>query len=283
MIKIIIKFTLSILILISSFVVKAQDFQGKAIYQTKIKMGDDIKKRMDSSKMPEERKAFMMKMIKKRMEKVYELDFNKTTSTYKEQKSLVAPSENERFNRSSNDILFKNIKIKTFIDKKETFGKIFLIKDNLKKYDWKLEKETKMIGNYLCLKATTIKELEENRFSRRFSRKANKESDSTTSKQPKMVTVTAWYTPEIPVSNGPKKYNDLPGLILEINEGNTQILCTKIILNPKDKVDIAAPTKGKEITQKEYDVIMEKKIKEMRENFKSNRKKGSNSSHRRRH
>ena len=173
MIRIIIKLALGFLILISSFFVNAQEFQGKAIYQTKIKMGSDFKKRMDSSKMPEDRKAFIKQMIKKRMEKVYELNFTKTKSTFKEQKGLVAPSENERFNRSTNDLLFKNIKNSTFVNKKETFGKVFLIIDSITKYDWKLEKETKMIGNHLCLKATT-EAVVKNRMSRfrRFSKKA---------------------------------------------------------------------------------------------------------------
>jgi GLPGLI family protein len=35
---------------------------------------------------------------------------------------------------------------------------------------------------------------------------------------PKDVTITAWYTPEIPVNQGPENYWGLPGLILEIND-----------------------------------------------------------------
>jgi GLPGLI family protein len=49
---------------------------------------------------------------------------------------------------------------------------------------------------------------------------------------PKDVTITAWYTPEIPVNQGPENYWGLPGLILEINDGKTVILCSKIVLNP---------------------------------------------------
>ncbi len=282
MIRIIIKITLGFLLLISSFIVKAQTFQGKAIYQTKMQMSADFKKRMDTTKIPDERKAFIMQMIKKRMERVYELDFNAKASIYKEEKSLVAPSENERFNRSSNDVLFTDIKNKTFVNKKETFGKVFLIKDSLSTYDWKLEKETKMIGKYLCLKATTEKVVK-NRMSRFRSSSKKEKTDSTTVKTPKKTKITAWYTPEIPVASGPKDFYGLPGLILQVDAGNMQYLCTKIVLNPKDKIEITASKKGKEISQEAYNKIVAKKVKEMREMYKNKRKKGDGTFGRHRH
>jgi GLPGLI family protein len=60
---------------------------------------------------------------------------------------------------------------------------------------------------------------------------------------PKETVITAWYTPETPVSQGPDNYK--LGLILEVNDGRTVVLCSKVILNPKVKTDIKAPTKGK--------------------------------------
>ena len=82
---------------------------------------------------------------------------------------------------------------------------------------------------------------------------------------PKDITVIAWYSPEIPINNGPENYWGLPGLILEINDGKTTILCSKIVLNAKEKVQIKAPTKGSEISQKEYDETVIKKMEEFRE------------------
>ena len=82
---------------------------------------------------------------------------------------------------------------------------------------------------------------------------------------PKEITITAWYTPEIPVSQGPEGYWGLPGLILEVNDGKTTILCSKIVLNPKEKAEIKAPSNGKEVSQKEYDEIVTKKMEEMSE------------------
>jgi GLPGLI family protein len=82
---------------------------------------------------------------------------------------------------------------------------------------------------------------------------------------PKEVIITAWYTPEIPVNQGPEGYWGLPGLILEVNDDKTIILCSKVVMNAKEKVEIKAPNKGKEVTQKEYDEIVTAKMKEMQE------------------
>ena len=40
---------------------------------------------------------------------------------------------------------------------------------------------------------------------------------------------------------------------------------------PSEKVKIVEPTKGKKISQEEYDEIMEKKMKEMRERYRHDR------------
>jgi GLPGLI family protein len=67
------------------------------------------------------------------------------------------------------------------------------------------------------------------------------------------------------VSHGPEGYWGLPGLILEVNDGKTVLLCSKVVLNPKVKAEIKAPSKGKVISQKEYDETVMKKMEEFRE------------------
>ena len=91
---------------------------------------------------------------------------------------------------------------------------------------------------------------------------------------------TAWYTPQIPVNNGPQDFEGLPGLILEINDGSLTLVCTKIVINPKDKTDIVEPSKGKEVTSKEFQAIMDKKNKEMMDDMKARNRGNSNSSSR---
>jgi len=164
------------------------------------------------------------------------------------------------------DALFKNTTTNHYVNQRETMGKIFLIKDELQKIDWKLESDSKYIGDYLCFKASYTKRIE---VSKSFSSSGStvKEDDEEKAPEFKERTITAWYTPQIPVSHGPHIYQGLPGLILEVNDGKLTILCSKIVLNPEDKVTIEEPTKGKEVNQATYNAIMEKKTKEMLERY----------------
>ena len=90
--------------------------------------------------------------------------------------------------------------------------------------------------------------------------------NSEETEEPQMTKITAWYTPEIPVSIGPAEFHGLPGLILETTVDNTTILCFKVIMNPEDKIAIEAPDKGKEVTKEEYKSIISEKMQEMRDN-----------------
>ena len=87
--------------------------------------------------------------------------------------------------------------------------------------------------------------------------------------EPENLEVTAWYTPEIPISQGPGPYWGLPGLILEVNDGRTAILCSKLVLNSKEELNIKAPNKGKEVSQEEYNAILAEKMEEMSKRFRS--------------
>ncbi|MDB4113247.1 GLPGLI family protein, partial [Flavobacteriaceae bacterium] len=51
-----------------------------------------------------------------------------------------------------------------------------------------------------------------------------------------------------------------------VSAGNTTILCSQIVLNPKEKVDIKIPEKGKEITKNDYQTTIKGKMMEMRNN-----------------
>jgi GLPGLI family protein len=223
-------------------------------------------------------------------EKTYILTFDREASTYKEEEVLEAPGGKGGFGRWGNSfsagLQYKNIKSQQFLQDQEFFGKQFLISDSLSKLDWKLGTETKQIGQYLCMKATTTKTVDEFDWrSMRRKSKLNKDTevkkDSTVTsitediEVPKQIEVTAWYAPQIPVSQGPGDFWGLPGLILEVNTDKTTVLCSKIIMNPKEKVDIEAPKKGAIVTRSEYNETVKKKMEEMRSMYggrKNNRR-----------
>lgn len=173
---------------------------------------------------------------------------------------------------------YKNVKDKAYTVDKEFMGKEFLVKDTLRNFNWKMEAESRVIGGYTCYKATAVIPASKTDF-RNFRMKKEEEAkkaETTTDGAkktsflseidlPSEITITAWYTPEIPVNQGPEGYWGLPGLILEVNDGKTTILCSKVVLNVKEKVEIKAPQNGKEVSQKEYDETVIKKMDEMME------------------
>lgn len=248
----------------------AQDFQGKAIYETKVTKAPNFGGR----DMPEARKKEIMDRMKTAMEKTYILTFDRTSSYYEEDEKLEAPSSNNGrgfgFGLFSQDIgkYYKNIKDETYTKQVESYSKLFLIKDKMEKPDWKMGAETKKIGNYTCYMATLTTPIDTTGASvlRGFGRGRGGQSGEAP-KIPTEKTVTAWYTLDIPISQGPAQYWGLPGLILEVEEENSTLVCSKIIMNAKDIVEVEAPKKGKEINQADYDVMMAKKQKEMMENF----------------
>lgn len=250
------------LIILAAFSAKAQDFRGAAVYESKTSI-DFSKSGSDSEKgneLPPELEAQLQEQLKKAFEKKYTLNFDKTSSIYEGEAQLAPPSGGNisiSINNSEGGRQYKNLKDKNTITENEIFGKEFLIVDSLHKYDWKLGSETKKIGTYTCYKATvTIRARQLPETVKAISLTDGPEKDRV---------ITAWYTPEIPVSHGPESYWGLPGLILEVNDGNTTLLCSKVVLNPKDKVEIKAPKKGTKVSQAEFDKIVEKKMEETRE------------------
>jgi len=271
--------------------INAQDFQGQAYYFSKTTM--DMSRWDRGGKMSEAQKKQMEARMKPWLEKTYILTFNKQESIFKEDEKLEggpggrAPSMwGSSF---SAGLQYKNIKEKVFLQDQEFFGKKFLITEQMTPYKWKMGSETKKIGQYVCYKATTMRPASEISFTSTTPRKKKKKKDSISvaSKVPvavaeavvekdiekdieevseKMVEVVAWYSPMIPVSQGPTEYWGLPGLILELSAGNTTMLCNKIVMNPEEKIEIKRPTKGEVVTKKQYNEIITGKMQEMRDN-----------------
>ncbi|MFT5752001.1 MAG: GLPGLI family protein [Flavobacteriales bacterium] len=249
-----------------------QEFQGQAVYISKSTM------QLGSwgARMSEAQKKEVQARLKNRLEKTYTLNFNKEASVFNEEDKLDAMSgATDSWGKNfAQGEQYKNVKENALVQSQEFYGKQFLVKDELQAIDWKMGKESKQIGKYMCFKATaSVPTLELTWYSFSWSnlRPATPKvtadgSEEVPEEEVKMTEIEAWYTPQVPVSHGPGAYWGLPGLILEVSAGDTTILCTKIVLNPTESIEIEAPDRGKEITKSDYQVTITGKMQEMRNN-----------------
>lgn len=140
--------------------------------------------------------------------------------------------------RVPQDEIYHNLETGERTELRDFMDRKFIINSTPDPLPWKISGEQKQIQGYLCQKA----ELQD------------------TSR-----TVVAWFSPQIPVATGPSRYNQLPGLILEvdIDNGKQVITASKIEFKTLEPGSIQRPEKGKKVTQEEFDNIVEEKRKEM--------------------
>ena len=257
------KFVLLISLSLFTFNTNAQKISGKATYISKSKMelGN-----WGATKSEGEKKQIAAR-LKNRLEKTYVLSFNNTESNFLEEEKIDAisgatDSWGGYFTRGDH---YKNISEQKLVQSQEFYGKRFLVKDQLYRIDWSIGTETKKIGQYTCYKAKAFVPTEELSWYD-FSWGDLRPSAAKDAAEEKLTVVEAWYTPQIPVNQGPAEYWGLPGLILEVSANNTTLLCTEIVISKENEVPIEAPEKGKEITKKDYTLTVREKMVEMRSN-----------------
>lgn len=283
------KIYISLFLLIFSLQSFAQNISGQAYYESKTTV--DLDAFGNNREMADDMKKMIAERMKSALEKTYILTFNKEESIYKEEAKLDANPMNAGLNMMIGSftpgLQYKNLKTGELIQENEFFGKQFLVTDSIDNLDWKLGKESKQIGQYVVFKATAIKRVDPNDFQmarpKKKDDKANENDDAKKEESqdpmdlieiPKEIEVTAWYTPQIPVSNGPGEYAGLPGLIMELNFYRTTLLCSKIVMNPNNPDKIERPKKGKKVSQEEYAAIVKEKMEELRENFRNSGGRG---------
>lgn len=275
-------------VLLAAFLItitsNAQEFYGEATYMSKTTM--------DTSWLPQGREMSpqQKKRIEDRMkqmgEKTYVLKFNRNESIYKEERQLAAPGGGGRgwgnfMGSAMGGEKYKNLEQGQWIEQRDMFGKMFLVKDSIPQMEWKITGETRTIGQYQVIKAVGYKKNNELDFSSFRRRRGNSEADKKKDEQAlaegkvdevfeqdPRVEVTAWFTPQIPVQHGPAEYAGLPGLILEVSAGNTTLLCSKIVVNPEDKEEINPAEKGKETNESEYNAMFKEKMEQMSQRFR---------------
>lgn len=179
----------------------------------------------------------------------FELIFSGDESLYRAQKQEELPTTSTspggppmgmRFGGGrANRVVYKDLAKDTMIDSRDFMQKQFLITGPPKPRKWKIGTKHKEILGYNCLEASF--------------------------REDSVTTMVAWFSPQLPVPNGPSDYQGLPGMILQVdvNDGLRMVTATEIKLDSVDTTVIIAPSKGKEVTPEEFEKIREEKMKEM--------------------
>lgn len=213
----------------------AQGFQGIATYQTVKDLGSMA---IQTEGMAPAMKKQIADMMKKRSQKEFILNFNSNEANWRE----VASQDN--------GLKYRHIAKNVYMEEVSLFDLSLLVIDELTPIEWVLTDETKQIGEYTAQKAT---------FIRTWKRVSQISSTNDTEIVTDTAEVEAWYTSQIPVSQGPDSYWGLPGLILELNDGKMTYQCTEVIINPEEVVEISKPSKGRKVNLEEYKKIREEK------------------------
>ncbi len=142
-----------------------------------------------------------------------------------------------KFMRSNdNSAVYTDLAENTMVEQRNIFGRPFRIQHELDGGDWKLTNEQRTILGYTCMKAIT---------------------------GPDTLQTVAWFTPQIPAAVGPATYGQLPGLILELERDNITLKATEVLAEIDQPELMQAPTKGKKVTEEEFDRLQDEKLEEM--------------------
>jgi len=198
--------------------------QGTITYERKVNTYSEIEEYADGN-------SEWLEQVKTRIPKFkmayFQLSFNLDKTLY----TPIKKDEDKDgswwsdFPGSANTV-FTDLKTGQVTASKLIFEKTFLVKDSMRKMQWKITSEIRTIGEFKCRKAV------------------GKICDS--------VYVVAFYTDDIMVSGGPEMFGGLPGMILElaIPRLHTTWTATKVEITPPKPEDMIAPEKGKQVTEK---------------------------------
>ncbi|MEP7262952.1 MAG: GLPGLI family protein [Bacteroidota bacterium] len=218
--------------------VDAQQTSGSIIYEEKIKLQINVDGEAPSD----------MPALPKEQVNIKKLDFTSDVSLYFND-GITAPTDIEQQSDAGvirikmdrpDEKSYCEIDKGIVTEQREFMTRKFLVITELSKNEWKLTGKQKMIADYPCQEATRT------------------ESDRK---------ISVWFTPNIPVRSGPGRFAGLPGMVLEVNINNDDILITakEIKFGEVDASKIEKPKEGKKVTWEEFDKIRTEKMKEMQD------------------
>jgi GLPGLI family protein len=169
----------------------------------------------------------------------------KSTLAFSKDQTLFLPEEstdnsnsflNDPMSKQVNKI-FTDLSTGTSITQKAVYEDNFLVKDSVRKINWKITDENREIAGYACRRANALI------------------MDS--------IYVVAFYTDQIPVSGGPESFTGLPGMILGVAlpHENISWFATKVTDRAVTPNELKAPVKGKPTDNKGLKETLAKALK----------------------
>ena len=203
--------------------------QGIITFEKKVNMYALIKAQM--KKYPND--IFMSKYLEEYQKKEPQFKTLKSTLAFSKDQTLFTPIEPETSSGmfggefgavQQNNIIASNTAAGTSVAQKKVYEELYLVKDSVRKINWKITEEFRNIAGYDCRRANAVI------------------MDS--------IYVVAFYTDLIPVSGGPESFTGLPGMILGVAlpYEHTTWFATAVVDQPVAADKLKAPTKGKPLT-----------------------------------
>lgn len=180
--------------------------------------------------------SFTKQLVEAQKQVDYTLQFRGGTSNYFAEDILGKDQGLVNKIQSVTGLFYNNIHNQHRFQQLEVGGREYIIQSE--PTEWQITGETKMLAGYMCRKAV--------------SSTTSTSSRTGKSKENELV---AWFAPEIPIPFGPEGYGGLPGLILEMSHNRHHYYATKVDLGKKN-IEIRKPSKGKLVSQQEYQEIM---------------------------
>jgi GLPGLI family protein len=121
----------------------------------------------------------------------------------------------------------------------EMLGKTYIVEDSIGVIQWRILNQIKDVNGYVCMRAETYDPIKEQK-------------------------ITAWFSQDIAISAGPECFFGLPGLIMEldINDGDVVIEAKKIEFKTLTQELTLPKMKGKKINFSDYNQLLKKHISE---------------------
>ena len=212
----------------------AQVKDGKIIYERKVNMHKRLTGEQASMRnMVPEFSTFRMQLLFSENESIF-----KQIETEEDIRDQAGGPEDGRIivRMGGDNEVYKNCASGKIIELRELGPRKYIIEDSIRSFSWKLdEAEARTIKEYACKKATT--------------------------KNPRGGEIVAWYTDQIPCPGGPEVFGGLPGMILELNIGDGEIVFSPLeIVIGSDQKMVKAPNNGKKISRKEFEKMLEEEL-----------------------